>query len=155
MAVAADSMGVSVRQARRLRAAYRKQGVVGLAHGNRGRRPHNALGEAVARRFVALARERHRGVNQQHLTELLEEEAEIRLSRSRLRPSCCAPGSGVHGRDGRRSIAAGGSARRGRVCFCRWTAVRTTGWRDGRPHPIINASAKWIPVVALVDSSGV
>lgn len=82
---AAVMMEVSVRQARRLRAGYRQRGAAVLAHGNRGRRPHNAIAAEVAANVVALVRERYRGVNQQHLTELLEEEQQLRLSRSTVR----------------------------------------------------------------------
>jgi transposase len=85
MAAAAELLGVSVRQARRLRAGYRQEGAAGLAHGHRGRRPRNVLDETVAQRVVALARERYSGVNQQHLTELLQEEEQLQLSRSTLR----------------------------------------------------------------------
>jgi len=85
MAAAAELIGVSVRQVRRLRAAYRQEGAAGLAHGNRGRRPHNVLDEAVGRQVVTLARGRFRGVNQQHLTELLQEEEQLWLSRSTVR----------------------------------------------------------------------
>ncbi len=82
---AAGLMQVSARQARRLRAAYRREGAGGLAHGNRGRQPRNAVDAELAQRVVALAKERYRGVNQQHMTELLEEEEQIRLSRSTVR----------------------------------------------------------------------
>jgi len=85
MGEAAGMMELSVRQVRRLRAAYRQKGAAVLVHGNRGRRPSNAIAGEVAERVVRLARERYRGVNQQHLTELLEEEQEIRLSRSTVR----------------------------------------------------------------------
>ena len=82
---AAVMMKVSARHARRLRAAYRREGAAGLAHGNRGRRARNAVAAEMAERVVSLVRERYRGVNQQHLTELLEEEQGIRLSRSTVR----------------------------------------------------------------------
>ena len=85
MGDAAGMMELSVRQVRRLRAAYHQEGAAGLAHGNRGRRPGNAIAAEVAERVVRLAEERYRGVNQQHLTELLEEEQEIRVSRSTVR----------------------------------------------------------------------
>ena len=39
---AAEVLGVSERHARRLLNAYRKEGAAALAHGNRGRQPHNA-----------------------------------------------------------------------------------------------------------------
>lgn len=85
MSEAAGMMALSLRQVRRLRGAYRREGAAALAHGNRGRRPRNAIAVEVAERVVELARERYRGVNQQHLTELLEEEQEIRVSRSTVR----------------------------------------------------------------------
>ena len=85
MGEAAMMMKLSVRQARRLRGVYRDEGAAGLAHGNRGRRPRNAVDTEVVQRVVALTRERYQGVNQQHLTELLEEGHEIRLSRSTVR----------------------------------------------------------------------
>ena len=43
IAQAAEIMGVSERHTKRLLAAYRKVGPAALAHGNRGRRPHNAV----------------------------------------------------------------------------------------------------------------
>jgi hypothetical protein len=45
-AEAAELLGVSIRQVRRLRAAYRERGAAALAHGNRGRRPAHALDPA-------------------------------------------------------------------------------------------------------------
>lgn len=85
MGEAAGMMKVSARHARRLRVAYRREGAAGLAHGNRGRRARNAVAAEMAERVVSLVQERYRGVNQQHLTELLEEEQGIRLSRSTVR----------------------------------------------------------------------
>ena len=38
----AELLEMSERHARRMLAAYREHGVTALAHGNRGRRPHNA-----------------------------------------------------------------------------------------------------------------
>ena len=48
-------MGVSERHTKRLLAAYRKHGAAALAHGNRGRRPHNAVPETAAAVVVKLA----------------------------------------------------------------------------------------------------
>ncbi len=52
---AAEIMGVSERHTKRLLATYRKEGVAALAHGNRGRRPHNAVPEARAAAVVSVA----------------------------------------------------------------------------------------------------
>ena len=40
---AAVILGVSERHARRLISAYPREGAAALAHGNRGRQPHNAV----------------------------------------------------------------------------------------------------------------
>jgi transposase len=80
-AEAAELLGLSVRQVRRLRAAYRQRGAAALAHGNRGRRPRHALDPAVAARVVELATSTYAGFNRQHLTEMLAEHHGIVLSR--------------------------------------------------------------------------
>ena len=82
---AAEIMGVSERHTKRLLAAYRKGGPAVLAHGNRGRRPHNAVPEAAAAAVVKLASNGHAGANHTHLTELLRERESIDLSRSTVR----------------------------------------------------------------------
>lgn len=80
-AEAAELLGISIRQVRRLRVAYRERGAAALAHGNRGRRPAHALDEALAARVVELATSTYAGFNQQHLTEVLAEHEAILLSR--------------------------------------------------------------------------
>jgi len=82
---AASVLGLSERQVQRLHRAYREQGVAALAHGNRGRTAHNLLDPAVAERLLDLAREKYRGFNHQHLTEMLAEEEGILLSRPTVR----------------------------------------------------------------------
>ena len=44
-----------------------------MAHGNRGRRPHNAVLDSEAAAVVQLARAEYAGTNHTHLTELLRE----------------------------------------------------------------------------------
>ena len=46
LAVAAPALGVSYRQAKRLKAKVMAQGLPGLLHGNRGRLPHNRCEQA-------------------------------------------------------------------------------------------------------------
>ena len=82
---AAELMDLSERHARRLLAAYRELGAGALAHGNRDRRPHNAVPEAVAAAVVRLAATRYGGANHTHLTELLEEQEGIAIGRSTVR----------------------------------------------------------------------
>ena len=78
-------MDLSERHARRLLAAYRELGAGALAHGNRSRRPRNAVPEAVAAAVVRLATTRYPGANHTHLTELLEEHEGLVLSRPTVR----------------------------------------------------------------------
>ena len=85
IAQAAEIIGVSERHTKRLLAAYRKVGPAALAHGNRGRRPHNATPEVAAAAVVKLASNGYAGANHTHLTELLREREGIDLSRPTLR----------------------------------------------------------------------
>ncbi len=85
IAQAAEIMGVSERHTKRLLAAYRKHGAAALAHGNRGRRPHNAVPEVAAAAVVKLASNGYAGANHSHFTELLREREGIDLSRPTVR----------------------------------------------------------------------
>ena len=85
IAQAAEIMGISERHTKRLLAAYRRDGPAALAHGNRGRRPHNAVPEATANAVVKLASNHYAGANHSHFTELLQEREGIELSRPTVR----------------------------------------------------------------------
>ena len=89
---AAGLMGLCVRQVRRLLAAYRKEGIAAIAHGNRGHRPAHAVGKAVRKRVVELAQGPYAGCNHSHLTELLGEREALHLSRSTVRRILVAAG---------------------------------------------------------------
>ena len=82
---AAEILGVSERHTRRLLNSYRRNGAAALAHGNRGRRPHNAVLESEAAAVVRLAKAKYTGTNHSHLTELLREREGINLSRPTVR----------------------------------------------------------------------
>jgi len=82
---AAEVLGISIRQVRRLLAAYRKEGAAALAHGNRGRRPYNRLDDSLRGTVAEMAGSTYAGFNTQHLSELLEEREGLRLSRSSVR----------------------------------------------------------------------
>lgn len=82
---AAAALGLSVRQVRRMLAAYRKEGAAALAHGNRGRRPAHALDPALAERVLTVARSTYAGCNDTHLSELLAEREGLIVSRPVVR----------------------------------------------------------------------
>jgi transposase len=61
LCVAAEMLGVSYRQAKRLYRRYRAHGAVGLQHGSVGRRSNRALAPAVRARALALVRAKYSG----------------------------------------------------------------------------------------------
>ena len=133
IAQAAEIMGVSERHTKRLLAAYRKHGAAALAHGNRGRKPHNAVPETAAAAVVKLASNGYAGANHSHFTELLPEREGIDLSRPTVRRILVKAGIGSprsrrfqQHRFRRRHMPSRG-------CWCRSTAVNTPGWRTGGP----------------------
>jgi transposase len=82
---AAEFMGVSLRQARRLLAAFRQKGVEAVVHGNCGRAPATRTPEVIRDQVLTLARTTYRDYNDQHFTEELAEQHGIVLSRSTVR----------------------------------------------------------------------
>lgn len=85
VAEAAEVLVVSERHVWRILAAYRKEGAAALGHGNRCRRPANAIPEGMRRQVVAVVQERYLDINHTHLAELLAEREGIVLSRSTVR----------------------------------------------------------------------
>ncbi|WP_418896120.1 helix-turn-helix domain-containing protein, partial [Thiorhodospira sibirica] len=55
-AEAAQRLGLSVRQVKRLVRRYREHGATGLRSGHRGRRPNNAIAETVRQEVLALVK---------------------------------------------------------------------------------------------------
>ncbi len=82
---ASTLMGVSIRQAWRILAAYKEEGAAALAHGHRGRRAPNAISEDMKADVLHLARTRYVGTNHTHMSELLKEHEGIDIPRSTLR----------------------------------------------------------------------
>jgi transposase len=80
-----EALGVSYRQALRLKEKVAAQGLAGLIHGNRGRPPANKGEAALRARVLKLSRERYFDFNDSHFTELLATEEGIALSRETVR----------------------------------------------------------------------
>ena len=83
---------IDSRQATTLLAANRNNGKDTLTHGNRGRRPGNAISQEFAARVIELTRDRRSGANHTHLAQLLYEREAIQISRQALRPILGADG---------------------------------------------------------------
>lgn len=78
---AAEVLGISERQVRRVLAACRREGAAAPVHGNRGRQPRNTIPEEVADAVILPASEKYAGFNHSHLNEVLAEREGIDLSR--------------------------------------------------------------------------
>lgn len=80
---AAAYMGVSYRQAKRLKKKA-EEGLIALAHGNRGREPYNKLPDEVRMRILLLSQDRYADFNDTHFTEQLPGEG-IEVCRETVR----------------------------------------------------------------------
>lgn len=85
VAEASQMLNLSQRQVKRLKARYQADTVEWVKHGNRGRTSRKALPEGVRRQIVELATGRYAGFNDQHLTEKLNQEEGIVVSRETVR----------------------------------------------------------------------
>jgi transposase len=82
MKEAAETLGITCRQLRRLKSQYTQEGETGLIHGNRGRNPYHALSKETISEVVRLFEEKYSDTNFCHYAELLGEHEGIRLSPS-------------------------------------------------------------------------
>jgi hypothetical protein len=95
-AQAARELRLSVRQVRRLKGAFAREGPAALVHGNRGRRPAHRLPDGLRARLVDLATTTYAGCSRLRLCRLLAEREQIRVTPSTLRRVLLA--AGVHSR---------------------------------------------------------
>lgn len=82
---AAQILGLSLRQVRRLVAKYRQAGAPGVVHGNRGKPPSNQVATEVRDKILELAKGQYQDYNDCHFTEELEEKHGLCVSRSTVR----------------------------------------------------------------------
>ena len=128
-AQAAELLSWSERHVRRMLARYRATGAEALAHGNQGRESERRIQPGQRSRIVSLAPGQHAGVNQQHLSELLNEREQLPVSRSTLRRILADAGmasSRPHRRRRRHRLR---RERYRKACWSRSTVRATTGSR--------------------------
>jgi transposase len=82
---AAAVLDVSVRQMKRIKGKVKREGPSGVKHGNYGRSSWRAFPEELKERTLALTREKYFDFNFSHLSEMLEEQEGIKVSRETLR----------------------------------------------------------------------
>ena len=82
---AGKKIGVSYRQAKRIRRVLRIKGVKGMIHGNTGRAPWNLTTDSLSEKVLQLSKQLYEDFNDAHFTEKLSEEHQIELSRETVR----------------------------------------------------------------------
>jgi transposase len=84
-AAAAELLGLSARQMRRLRRRVAQLGLEGARHGNAGRAPAHRLAGPLRTQIVELRQGKYAGFNDQHFSEELAANEQIVVSRSSVR----------------------------------------------------------------------
>jgi transposase len=142
---AAELLGISKRQFRRIVAAYRQRGIEAIAHGNRGRVPANRISEQVRQEILRLAKETYQDYNDCHFTEELAEQPEpIVVSRSTLRRIRRAAGQGSP----RKRRAPRYRSRRER-----YPQVGMRLQTDGSRHDWLEGRGPWLTLVGMIDEA--
>jgi len=142
---AAELLGISKRQFRRLVAGYRQRGIAALAHGNRGRAPANRISEQVRQEILRLNKETYQDYNDCHFTEELAEQPEpIVVSRSTLRRIRRAAGQGSPRK--RRAPEYRGHRERYPVAGM---LLQT----DGSRHDWLEGRGPWLTLVGMIDDA--
>lgn len=82
---AKEFLGLSERQAYRLKVSFKLKGMKGLIHGNRGKISPRRLDHEICEKVVKLAKGEYEGYNDSFFTERLGEEEGIQISREKVR----------------------------------------------------------------------
>jgi len=141
---AAVVLGISLRHVSRLLAAYRREGARGLSHGNRGRKPPNALDSSIRERVIGLAGTKYAGFNTQHFTEMLAECEGIEVSRSTVRRMLI--GGGVS-RPRKRRAPKHRSRRE------RYPQKGMLVQMDGSRHDWLEGRGAWLTLIGAIDDA--
>ena len=141
---AADRLGLSVRQVKRLLARYRERGPAGLVSGHRGKVSNNALAAAVRRAAMELVRERYADFGPTFACEKLVEVHGHRLSVETLRQWMIA--AGLWRAKARREVRVHQSRPR-RACVGDLVQI------DGSPHEWFEGRGPACTLIVYVDDA--
>jgi len=141
---AAYLLGLSERHTWRILAAYRREGAAVLGHGNRRRRPANAIPEELKQRVTILARTRYADFNHTHMTEMLEEREGVTLARSTVRQILVGAGlaSPRHRRPPRHRLRRERMSQEGMLVQM-----------DGSYHDWLGDRGPWLTLLLAVDDA--
>lgn len=143
-AQAAERLGLSVRQLKRLVRRFRDHGAQGLVSRHRGRRANNAISDAVREEALGWVRERYWDFSPTLAHEKLTEEHDYRFSVKTLRQWMIAEGLW----QGRAGAAARVYQRRPRRP-CRGELVQI----DGSPHDWLEGRGPRATLIVFIDDA--
>jgi transposase len=89
---ASRKMGLSYRQAKRLKKAFTHRGFQGIVHGNTGRKSHRAFSAEITTKIIHLARTRYSALSDIRIMEKVRSELGIAISRETVRKLLRASG---------------------------------------------------------------
>ena len=141
---AADKIGRSYRQAKRIWRRVKTKGIQGVIHGNTGKPSNYRTPEEVQGKVLQLSRQRYGEFNDTHFTEKLREEEGLELSRETVRKM--RREAGILPKRKRR--AARHRKRRERKAQEGWMVL----W-DGSPHPWFGPDLPPCCLMAAVDDA--
>lgn len=144
VAEAAQSLGLSERHVWRLKARLATDGKRALVHGNRGRPSGRRVPAALQQQILTLAQGRYAGLNTTHLTEKLQAEAGLTVSRATVHRLLQAAGVAR----ARRRRPPRHRARRPRKAQAGLLVL----W-DGSPHAWLEARGPVCCLVAAMDDA--
>jgi transposase len=141
---AGEKIGVSYRQAKRIRQAIRDRGIKALVHSNRGQPSNHRIKEGLREKVLGLSREIYWDFNDTHFTEKLRECEGIDLNRETVRK--LRRGAGMAPKRGRRGPKH--RKRRERKAQEGWMVL----W-DGSPHPWLGPEHPPCCLMAAIDDA--
>jgi hypothetical protein len=133
-----------VRQIKRLVMRYRQQGASGLVSGHRGKRPNNAIAEAVRRQIMDIIREQYADFGPTLACEKLVERHHYSLSGETLRQWMIADGLW---QPKRRRQARIHQRRPRRPCLGELVQI------DGSPHDWFEDRGPWCTLIVFIDDA--
>ena len=129
--MAAEHLGISIRQVKRLWNKYQKQGAEGLINKSRGKPSHNQLDDELKKKVVNLILERYRDFGPTLATEKLAELHGIKISDESVRKIMIAEGLWKHRRKRKLRVF---QMRERRACFGELIQIDGSDydWFEGR-----------------------
>jgi len=129
--MAAEQMGISIRQVKRLWKAYTSQGAAGLVNKNRGKPSHNQIQLEVKQQVVDLILEHYRDFGPTLACEKLREVHKIQISDESVRQIMLAEGLWKHRRRRKLHVF---QMRQRRACFGELIQIDGSDydWFEGR-----------------------